>query len=333
MKAREYMKTMLASSAMLALILDSATAIKGCRDGLALCVGSVIPALFPFLVLSPILTGALRFRLPQWLRRAMKLPENSDGLLIAGCLGGYPIGAQCIASAANSKQLSKEDAHRLMAFCCNCGPGFVFGICGSFFASGWAALSLWLCHIGAALLVGMLLPGKESFGKSYVPAKIGLTQAVTGAVKAMAQICGWVILFRCLLNFLQKWVLWRVKGPALALICGWLELTNGCFFLEAIPNEGLRLVICEMILSFGGVCVAMQTASVTEKNGLGLYLPGKLAQMAISSLLIWGVWKLQAGEYWKAFALIVALGAIFTAAKQFLGKRKNISRNLRAMGV
>ena len=40
------------SLGMLALILDGRTAIEGARQGIGLCLRTVIPSLFPFFVLS-----------------------------------------------------------------------------------------------------------------------------------------------------------------------------------------------------------------------------------------------------------------------------------------
>ena len=48
-----------AALAMLALILDSATSFEGASDGISLCIRTVIPSLFPFFVLSSMLTGNL----------------------------------------------------------------------------------------------------------------------------------------------------------------------------------------------------------------------------------------------------------------------------------
>ena len=44
-------------AAMLALILDSKTALLGAQSGLDLCVRTVIPSLFPFFVISILLTA------------------------------------------------------------------------------------------------------------------------------------------------------------------------------------------------------------------------------------------------------------------------------------
>ena len=46
-----------AGAAMLMLILDGRTALTGAAEGIDLCIRTVIPALFPFFVLSPLLMG------------------------------------------------------------------------------------------------------------------------------------------------------------------------------------------------------------------------------------------------------------------------------------
>ncbi|MGM9602645.1 MAG: hypothetical protein ACI3W5_13825 [Faecousia sp.] len=333
MKGKDKASALFWAGTMLALILDSQTSLKGCREGVELCIRSVIPALFPFLMLSPILISVLRFKLPGFLHRLLKMPQGADALIITGCLGGYPVGAQCIAEAARRGQLSKPDANRMMAFCCNCGPGFIFGICNGFFEAKWVPWVLWLCHIGGAFMIGALIPGKQSSAKLKPDKEVSVMDAFSKAIKAMAQICGWVVLFRCMLEFLQRWVLWRLDVSFQVIITGMLELTNGCFALPALQNEGLRFVICEAMLSFGGLCVAMQTASVTEKVGLGLYLPGKLGQMVISTLLACGLWMLIHGNWQYTLWIGAALAGLLSAVKLFFRKRENIGGNLRPAGV
>ncbi len=329
MKKKEKAAGLIVASMMLVLIIDSRTSLAGCQEGVTLCIKSVVPSLFPFLVLSPVLTGLLQLRLPKWLQKIIKLPDGADALVIAGCLGGYPVGAQCIANAVSSGQITRQSGQRLMAFCCNCGPGFIFGICAGFFTDKWVPWALWLCHIGSALILGAFIPGKEVRPCLVCAKRDSFMAAFQKAIYAMAQICGWVILFRCILAFLQKWVLWRAGAALTTFLTGAMELTNGCFLLNTIANEGLRFVICEAMLSFGGICVAMQTASVTRGLGLGYYLSGKLGQMTVSSLLAYGVWAIAQGKWIYTFGIFAALAA----GKLIFGKIENISRNLRPVGV
>jgi hypothetical protein len=66
------------------------------------------------------------------------------------------------------------------------------------------------------------------------------------------------------------------------LLAGMLELTNGICRLDQISNTGLRFVAASAFLSFGGICVLTQTASVTCELGIRSYLKGKLLHCLIS---------------------------------------------------
>lgn len=330
-KQRLYALAVACSAAI--LVLDSKTALKGCAEGIALCLHNAIPALFPFLVLSPMLISCMQFRLPKALCRLIKLPKGADALVIAGCLGGYPVGAQCIAAAAQNKGISKSEARRLMAFCCNCGPGFVFGLCGGYFSWKWAAWWLWLSHLAGAFMVGWLIPRVYSNSCSPSYTQTNITQSLTRAVKTMAQICGWVILFRCILEYLQKWVFLRLSSVVTVLLTGALELTNGCLALAKIVAPGLRFIVCEAMLSLGGLCVAMQTASVTTHITMGLYIPGKLAQTLLSSMIAAIIWTLHTKSWPLAAIEAIAFLSILAAAKAIVIKKENYSRNIMPLGV
>ena len=70
-----------------------------------------------------------------------------------------------------------------------------------------------------------------------------------------------------------------------AALSGLLELTNGCILLNSVPEESTRFLLCTAFLSFGGVCVLMQTVSVVKELGIRFYLMGKIFQCVISVLI------------------------------------------------
>ena len=147
----------------------------------------------------------------------------------------------------------------------------------------WA---LWGIHILSAVLVAVFLPGgcnKES--SSVTGQSVAFTQAVKAAITAMGYICAWVVLFRIILAFLDRWLLWLFPTELRVFIYGLLELANGCCALEMIPSAGLRFLVASTMLGFGGICVLMQTVSVTGGLGSGQYLIGKMLQVVFSLML------------------------------------------------
>ena len=286
---RKNFKGLLAALGMLFLILDAKTAIAGASEGVILCMRSVIPSLFPFFLLSILLTGAMtgtRIPIMAPVARFCGIPAGGESLLLTGLLGGYPVGAQAVAQCWKAGNLSRRDAGRLLGFCSNAGPSFLFGIIGMQFSNMRTVWTLWFIHILSALAVGALLPGKS---RDQVRLQPGQSPTVSDAfqrsLKITGAVCGWVILFRAVLGILSRWCLWLLPDWGQVLTAGLLELTNGCCDLSRIPAEELRFTVCTILLSLGGLCVAMQTLSVTGSLGLGLYIPGKLLQCGISFIL------------------------------------------------
>ena len=306
-----------AAVAMLVLILDGRTALAGASEGISICLNTLIPSLFPFILLSILLAGSLSGQsLPilYSVAKYCRIPKGTESLLAIGFLSGYPVGAQNVALLHRTGQLSDQQAARMITICNNAGPAFIFGILGSMFSSRAVPWLLWTIHIISALLVGIVLPGdRDQRVVSPLPRRIGLTEALAQSVRTMALICGWVLLMRMTISFLQRWFLWMLPVPVQAILTGTLELANGCLQLESISCEGLRLIVASAFLALGGICVMLQTASVTEGISMALYFPGKLLQCTFSILLACGAQHLLPAPQRCGCGIIFSISAAISA--------------------
>lgn len=278
-----------AAAGMLVLILDTRTAISGAQEGIRLCLTAVIPSLLPFFFFSILLTDSLAGTNPRILRflsRLLRIPAGSESIFLIGALGGYPTGAVSVEKAYRDGLLSREDGERMLGFCSNAGPAFLFGIVATVFTHKGAPLAMWIFHLLGAIAAGVILPGGTN--RSTVPRVRGImtiSEVLNRSLAVMARVCGWIILFRLFIGFCNRWFLWYFDAPIRVLLCGILELTIGCTELQNIQNEGLRFILCSAMLSLGGICVTMQTLSAVGTLGLGRYIPGKLIQCTVSTLL------------------------------------------------
>jgi len=253
-----------------------------------LCIYTVIPSLFPFFVLSGVVNSYLigrRIFLLKPVRRLCKIPEGSESLLLLGFITGYPVGAQLITQSCKEGKLSGASAKRMLGFCNNAGPAFLFGMLSPIFTNPLTIWILWGIHIVSALLTAWVLPSGEPDECSITPVETTtLTKSIQTAIKTMAGVCGWVVIFRVILGFVSRWFLWWLPVESQVLISGIIELANGCILLQRIPNEAMRFLLAGTMLAFGGLCVAMQTITVTKHIGTGCYFPGKVLQMLLSVL-------------------------------------------------
>ena len=292
-----------ACGAMLIMILDNRSAFRGAIQGVQLCLQSVIPALFPMMVLSIFITAGIRsapMRFLKPLGKLCRIPYGCEPVLAVGYLGGYPSGAQSIAIAQQEGLISTDDGRRMLAFCNNAGPAFIFGMVGPMFSRWYIPWVLWGIHMISALAVGMILPawGKKTVRKANMTT-ISFSQALHKGVDAITTVCAWVILFRIVITFSEKWILRVLPEEFQVWIVGALELTNGCLQLTSLENEGFRFITASVLLAFGGVCVSLQTKSVATNIPMDLYFPGKGMQSLLSFLLSYVIQLMLFSDSWR----------------------------------
>lgn len=289
MKNKRFLTLAVSAIGIFLLILDAKTALSSAEDGIALCMNAVIPSLFPFFVLSAIMNSALAGTSISVLRpisRLCRIPVGAESILLLGLLGGYPVGASGIRQGYDTGVLSKKDSERMLSFCNNAGPAFVFGLLSPVLGNIGLCWALWIIHILSAILVGVLMPGGSKAHTAVQRTKtLTISQAMQIGLRNMATVCGWVILFRVILGFMTHWFLWLLPPVLQAVIAGIFELSNGCLSLVHLDNIPIRFLCAAGFLSFGGICVAMQTASVTGELSLRGYYAGKVLQTAFSLLL------------------------------------------------
>ena len=289
MKYRNSVRLTAGILGLIILIFDGRTAITGMREGIELCLHTLIPTLFPFCVLSMTVTCSTigrRIRILEPLGWLLRIPKGAESLLLVGWLGGYPVGAQNAAAAYRHGQLSQTDAQRLAVICNQAGPSFLFGVLGPIIGNQKSLWILWVIQITGILLTAQLIPSDRS-GKHDVPRGKSLryTDILRNATGSMVNICSCVIFFRMVLEFLNRWILWVLPEWMVILISGITELSNGCILLASAEEFAAKFVLASALLSFGGICVWMQTESVCYGLKMRNYLLWKGIQAILCTCL------------------------------------------------
>lgn len=278
------------------LILDGTTAMEGARSGLEVCLQTVLPSLFPFLFLSSILTEALstvNHKRHSVISQLYGIPKGTEGILVTGLLGGYPVGAKCVREAVAQSQLSSVEAERMLVFCNATGPAFLFGITSNIFEQQWIPWCLWGIHLLSGLYIARLSKSTtQSVVLEISTVHRSVPQQLRQALRVMGEICGWVVLMRTVITVAQRLFLWRLPESLVLLVTGALEISNGCIALAEVRNIGLRFVLCSIFLNFGGLCVAMQTHSVSAGIKQRRYLHGKCLQALAGFTMAYTVQRL-----------------------------------------
>lgn len=331
---KHYLKLIPVTCCLVLLIIDTDTAMNSAREGLSICIQTVIPSLFPFLFLSSLLSAFLTVphrKHNQTICRLYHIPNGTEGILLSGLLGGYPVGAKCVAEATEQTGLSTEDAKRMIIFCNATGPAFLFGIIGTVFIEKWVPWCLWSIHLLSGIYVARLssAPNQHLTCISRTKPK-PLPQQLQQTIRAMSEICAWIILMRIGTSVVFKFCPRQLPKNITIFLSGIFEISNGCISLMQVENIGLRFVLCAIFLNFGGLCVALQTRSVASKIPQHKYIPGKCIQAMLGLVLAYIIQTFAFSKEEQVHLPYVFISSLVLICVHFVYSR---SRNKKSCGI
>ncbi len=282
--------TLAALGLLLLLLCSAPQAAELTRQALHLCAVSVLPALFPLMAASSLLVSlgcasAAGQLLSAVMERLFHCSGSGATALLLGLLGGYPLGARTVAALLHSGEIDRAEAQRLLNFCNNAGPAFIISMVGSLFGSAKTGLTLYLIHVTAALLTGLLLCRKAPKPKrmavvsptTETPFSTALVESIGGAGLTCIQLCSFITFFQVVLQLVSKCI--HISHP---LALGFVELTCGVVRLGTTPGD---FIIAAALLGWGGCSVHCQTAAVLADTGLSMspYLRAKSLHALLSA--------------------------------------------------
>ena len=292
---------------LLLILRNSELAIGYMTRGLQLCAKTVVPSLFPFMVLSElIVSGGLVERLPGFLTTPMQkifdLPAAGCCAVLLGMLCGFPVGAKCTVLAYERQQLTKEEAEHALLFSNNPSSAFLISAVGiSLWGNRAFGLTLYFTSIIISLFTGFLyrflhkkkeesLPSMSFPLSKPTPLKGAslFTNAVRSAAGSILLVCAYVVFFSTLVGTLNL-VLGSLHLPQTiqATVFCLFELSGGVNQAATLSNAATGALLCAFATGWSGLSVHCQILSICDGKGLSFrsYFWAKLFQGFLCALL------------------------------------------------
>lgn len=237
-------------------------AAQGASDGIDLSLGTLIPTLYPFLVVSSLITETnITDKLTAPFAKLTKVIFNLDSKCLSAIalsmIGGMPVGCKMASELYENGSISLSQSRRMMLFCFCCGPAFTISSVGMYMlASKSAGIIMYASIITANIIVGILsrLFEDENFTYHTATKKAedktfsdSLVKSVSSGTMAIVSICSWVVLFSCINRIIEILPFSDTANFSVNCI---LEVTNAC----KITAGYIKLPLIAGIISFGGLC-------------------------------------------------------------------------------
>ena len=149
------------------LVVFSRSNLDATKQGLELWAYTVVPSLFPFFVITNLLSqtkvvNIIGKILDKLMRPFFNVPGIGGFAFVMGLISGYPIGAKVVSDFRHQSLVTKDEGERLLAFTNNSGPLFIISSVGiGMFGDTKTGILLLCTHILACITVGIIL-GKFS---------------------------------------------------------------------------------------------------------------------------------------------------------------------------
>lgn len=267
---------------VLLFTVKSDVCFSGAYRGIAFCLKTVFPAVFPFCVMCKLLVYSNAF--------------YGRGISFLGAVCPTPCCAVLICDMYKNGKIDKKSAEALISYTSNQSPTFILGFVGAYaLSSVYKGLAVYLICLFCAYLFGSFF--KKDIPKcgsdiSFLPTSF--VDAVTDSVKSVLFVCGYVIIFSVVCEFLKTYVHHKTAVFFLSIF---LEITTGISnaeLVKGIISERLLFSVLSFFTMFSGLCSHLQVVSYLHGVSLSCktYFFGKAVQSItafISAYVVYGI--------------------------------------------
>lgn len=241
---------------------------SGVKKGIDICLTSLIPSLYPFMILTNYYAlseiSQLRMKTADRLCNILfKLPGSCGAVILFSFVGGLPVGGKMASELYGRGLISKEHFARLLCFCVNPGPAFVISAVGAdMLGSKGTGVIIYVSLVLSSAILGVLSRFFESADQTYISCalkdnssekgkKAPIEMAVIKSSKALFSICAWVTAFSCLNEITVNL---DISDALSSFILCTSEMTNG----SMMAAESFSVPVVAAVIGFSGFCGHLQ---------------------------------------------------------------------------
>ena len=254
------------------LLLRQNAVREALNISIKLCISSIVPAVFPFMIHSDFLMANISIKRESRVSRLFSKVTgiNASGGLafILGNICGFPIGAHISTELFENGDIGEDEYKRLLPISTNPSLAFVvsgvgMGIRGSFADGIKLYISMLLATIISSIIWKSEMSALNFYSKSS-KSEFSLVDSIKSAMNSLIYVFAYIFFFSIVINVIFSF---GFSAHITALISTFLEVGNACssIHLAKFPLS-LSLAITAFSLGFSGISMYVQALSFANKN-------------------------------------------------------------------
>lgn len=245
---------------MLCLLLRAETTMAAASAACRLFATSVMPGLFPYMVLSLMVVSRMKRISPML-------------IMLMGWCSGSPTGARLLQLFP---ELTQQQRARLAVSTATMSPMFLMGTVGGWLHSPLAGMVCLVSVIVGGWLAGCIAgafthpsnpESRMPDSEFRSPSPLSFGDAVEQSARTMLLVCGTMVMLRVFAALAGELLPSALVLPLTTL----LEVTTGASAIAALPLPlPWRTALIAGATGFGGMAIVMQNRAVMNSEGMSL---------------------------------------------------------------
>ena len=262
-------------------------------------VNNLIPALFPFFIISDIL---INYNITDYIPKIIKnickslfnINDNMLTIFLLSMISGFPSNARNTRTLYDKGLISLEEANHILLFSHFANPVFILTTVAVFFFNNQkVGVIILIVHYLSNIILGICFRNKinvsddnnynskikNGFGNIFI-------SSIKRAIDTVLMICGILVVFLMLSSIFIN--TFNFSSYNAMLVKGLFEITIGIEALSKLSiGMSYKVIIASMILAFGGISVHVQVLSQIAGTKIKYiyFFIGRMYQMIISGIL------------------------------------------------
>ncbi len=288
------------------LLISPAVSFEYMRGSLKLCAQSLVPSLFPFMIISDFLISSdtgklLKAIFARPLGLIFGTSREGAFAVLLGFLCGFPIGAKSALKLYEENKISHTELLHIMSFCNIPSPAFVCGAVGLLFKSSRLGVILFVSLILSSCILGIAGRFIYKYDRKSVLASpkntdavTAFTSAVSSSAAVMLTVCAYVVFFSVLIGYATR-LCDTLGAPKIIpiILSGLLEISNGMSCAAGLGGDTAP-ILAAFFAGFSGLSVIFQIISLDRGKHIRkkAFVLQKLLQGFICAIIGFVLFKL-----------------------------------------
>ncbi len=256
----------------------------------------VFPSLFIMFVLNDLIINlnlleSLNKFINPLFNKIFKTTGNSSNAFILALFSGTPSSAFIIRELYLNKQITLNDANKLLSFTYFSNPIFLYTILVSTF-NKFITIKIIFIHYLTNIFIGLTirntLNDKDKLEYTFHKKKVNIgiiPKSINKSFNTMVMILGTIITFMIVTNLITT--IFNLNTFGTIFIKGILEITQSLSILNTLNTSSiLKEIIAISIISFGGLSIHIQVISIINDTDINYkyFLYGRLKHTLFSTI-------------------------------------------------